>query len=149
MKLILKQDVAGLGAPGDLVEVADGYGRNFLLPQGKAILATKGAEKQIAAIRRAREVREVRDLGTARDLASELGGLSVTLAARAGDGGRLFGSVTTADIVDAVSKAGGPKLDKRRIVIAAPIKSLGTHAITVKVHPEVDATVSLEVVAQK
>jgi large subunit ribosomal protein L9 len=149
MKLILKQEVGGLGGPGDLVDVADGYGRNFLLPQGKAMLATKGAEKQIAAIRRAREVREVRDLGSARALASELGGLTVTLTARAGEGGRLFGSVTTSDVVDAVSRAGGPKLDKRRIVIPAPIKALGTHAVTVKVHPEVDATVSLEVVPQQ
>ncbi len=149
MKLILKQEVAGLGGPGDMVDVADGYGRNYLLPQGKAITATKGAEKQIAAIRRAREVRDVRDLGSARDLATELGRLAVTLSARAGEGGRLFGSVTAADVVDAVSKAGGPKLDKRRVVIAAPIKALGTHAVTVKVHPEVDATVSLEVVAQK
>ncbi|MDQ1712284.1 MAG: large subunit ribosomal protein [Frankiaceae bacterium] len=149
MKLILTQEVAGLGGPGDLVEVADGYGRNFLLPQAKAMLATKGAEKQIAAIRRAREVRDVRDLGSAKALASELGGLAVTLTARAGEGGRLFGSVTTSDVVDAVTRAGGPKLDKRRIVIAAPIKALGTHAVTVKVHPEVDATVSLEVVPQK
>ena len=149
MKLILKQEVAGLGGPGDLVDVADGFGRNFLLPQGKAMLATKGAEKQIAAIRRAREVRDVRDLGSAKELAAQLGALPVTLTARAGEGGRLFGSVTTTDVVDAVSKAGGPKLDKRRIVIAAPIKALGTHAVTVKVHPEVDATVSLEVVAQK
>jgi large subunit ribosomal protein L9 len=149
MKLILKQEVAGLGGPGDLVDVADGYGRNFLLPQGKAMLATKGAEKQIAAIRRAREVRDVRDLGTARALADELGGLAVTLTARAGDGGRLFGSVTTTDVVEAVSRAGGPKLDKRRVVIGSPIKALGTHAVTVKVHPEVDATVNLEVVPQK
>jgi large subunit ribosomal protein L9 len=149
MKLILKQEVAGLGGPGDMVEVADGFGRNFLLPQGKAMLATKGAEKQIAAIRRAREVRDVRDLGSAKELAAQLGALPVTLTARAGEGGRLFGSVTTTDVVDAVTRAGGPKLDKRRIVIAAPIKALGTHAVTVKVHPEVDATVSLEVVAQK
>ena len=149
MKLILKQEVAGLGGPGDMVDVADGYGRNFLLPQGKAMLATKGAEKQIAAIRRAREVREVRDLGSARDLATELAGLTVTLAARAGEGGRLFGSVTTADVVDAVTRAGGPKLDKRRVVLTAPIKALGTHTVTVKVHPEVDATVNLEVVPQK
>jgi large subunit ribosomal protein L9 len=149
MKLILKQEVAGLGGPGDLVDVADGFGRNFLLPQGKAMLATKGVEKQIAAIRRAREVRDVRDLGSAKALAAELAALNVILTARAGDGGRLFGSVTTADVVDAVSKAGGPKLDKRRILIAAPIKALGTHSVTVKVHPEVDATVSLEVVAQK
>lgn len=149
MKLILKQEVAGLGGPGDMVDVADGYGRNFLLPQGKAMLATKGAEKQIAAIRRAREVREVRDLGSARDLATELAGLTVTLAARAGEGGRLFGSVTTADVVDAVTRAGGPKLDKRRVVLTSPIKALGTHTVTVKVHPEVDATVNLEVVPQK
>jgi large subunit ribosomal protein L9 len=149
VKLILKQEVAGLGGPGDLVEVADGYGRNFLLPQGKAMLATKGAEKQIAAIRRAREVRDIRDVSSAKDLATQLGGLTVTLTARAGDGGRLFGSVTTSDVVDAVTRAGGPKLDKRRVVIGSPIKAVGTHAVTVKVHPEVDATVSLEVVAQK
>jgi large subunit ribosomal protein L9 len=149
VKLILKQEVSGLGGPGDMVDVADGYGRNYLLPQGKAMIATKGAEKQIAAIRRAREVREVRDLGSARDLASQLGSLSVTLAARAGDGGRLFGSVTTADVVDAVTRAGGPKLDKRRIVLDSPIKAVGTHTVTVKVHPEVDARLSLEVVAQK
>jgi large subunit ribosomal protein L9 len=149
VKLILKQEVSGLGGPGDLVEVADGYGRNYLLPQGKAMLATKGAEKQIAAIRRAREVREVRDVSSARDLASQLGSLTVTLPARAGEGGRLFGSVTAADVVDAVARAGGPKLDKRRVVLDNPIKALGTHTVTVKVHPEVDATVSLEVVAQK
>ncbi len=148
MKLILKQEVSGLGGPGDLVEVADGYGRNFLLPQGKAILATKGAEKQVAAIRRAREVREVRDLGSAKSLAAELGALSVRLPARAGEGGRLFGSITANDVVAAVTKAGGPKLDKRRVVIASPIKALGTHPVTVKVHPEVDATVNVEVVAQ-
>ena len=148
MKLILKQEVSGLGGPGDLVEVADGFGRNYLLPQGKAMLATKGAEKQIAAIRRAREVRDVRDLGSAKSVASELAALTVTLPARAGEGGRLFGSVTAGDVVDAVSKAGGPKLDKRRVVLNAPIKALGSHTVTVKVHPEVDATVTVEVVAQ-
>lgn len=148
MKLILKQEVTGLGGPGDVVEVADGFGRNYLLPQGKAILATKGAEKQIATIRRAREVREVRDLGSAKQMASELSALSVKLPARAGEGGRLFGSVTAADVVEAVTKAGGPKLDKRRVVLAQPIKTLGTHNVTVKVHAEIDATVSVEVVSQ-
>lgn len=148
MKLILKQEVTGLGGPGDLVDVADGFGRNYLLPQGKAMLATKGAEKQIAAIRRAREVREVRDLGSAKTMAAELGALTVTLPARAGEGGRLFGSVTASDVVEAVTKAGGPKLDKRRVVLNAPIKALGSHSVTVKVHPEVDATISVEVVAQ-
>ena len=147
MKLILTQDVTGLGAPGDVVEVAPGYGRNYLVPQGLAIQATRGAEKQIATIRRAREVREVRDLGHAKEIQGQLSGLKVRLSARSGDGGRLFGSVTSADVVAAVQQAGGPKLDRRLITLKTPIKSLGSHTVTVKVHPEVEATVSLEVVA--
>ena len=149
MKLILTQDVTGLGAPGDVVEVAPGYGRNYLVPQGLAIQATRGAEKQIATIRRAREVREVRDLGHAQEIKGQLSGLTVTLPARSGDGGRLFGSITSSDVVVAVSKAGGPKLDRRLITMNAPIKSLGAHTVTVKVHPEVEATVALNVVASK
>ena len=147
MKLILTQDVTGLGAPGDVVEVAPGYGRNYLVPQGLAISATRGAEKQIATIRRAREVREVRDLGHAKEIQGQLSGLRVRLPARSGDGGRLFGSVTSADVVAAVQQAGGPKLDRRLITLKNPIKSLGSHTVTVKVHPEVEATVTLEVVA--
>ena len=149
MKLILNQDVAGLGAPGDVVEVKDGYGRNFLVPRGYAQRWTKGADKQIATIRRAREVREVRDLGHANEIKGQLAGLKVRLPARSGDGGRLFGSVTTGDIVSAVSAAGGPTLDRRLVQVAAPIKALGTHAVTVKVHPEVEATLTVEVVAAK
>ena len=148
MKLILTQDVANLGAPGDVVEVKDGYGRNYLVPRGFAQMWTKGADKQIATIRRAREVREVRDLGQAQAMRSQLADLRVTLPARSGDGGRLFGSVTTADIVDAVAKAGGPKLDKRLLQLQ-PIKSLGSHTVTVKVHPEVEATLTVDVVAAK
>ena len=146
MKLILTQDVANLGAPGDIVEVADGYGRNYLVPQRLAILATKGQEKQIAQIKRAREVREVRDLSAAKEIAAQLAALTVTLPARAGEGGRLFGSVTASDVADAVAKAGGPKLDKRRITLTAPVKTLGSHTATLKVHPELDATVAFEVV---
>jgi large subunit ribosomal protein L9 len=149
MKLILTQDVSGLGAPGDVVEVAPGYGRNYLVPQGMAITATRGAEKQIATIRRAREVREVRDLGQAQSIKAQLSGLRVRLPARSGDGGRLFGSVTSTDVVQAVSAAGGPTLDRRLITLAAPIKALGNHTVTVKVHPEVSATVEVEVVAAK
>lgn len=149
MKLILTQDVSGLGAPGDVVEVAPGYGRNYLVPQGMAIQATRGAEKQIATIRRAREVREVRDLGHAQEIKAQLSGLQVRLPARSGEGGRLFGSVTSSDVVEAVSKAGGPKLDRRLVTMPAPIKALGTHTVTVKVHPEVEASVSLEVVPAK
>ena len=147
MKLILTQDVTGLGAPGDVIEVAAGYGRNYLVPQGLAIRATRGAEKQIATIRRAREVREVRDLGHAKEIQGQLAGLQVRLPARSGEGGRLFGSVTSADVVEAVQKAGGPKLDRRLVTIKNPIKSLGTHTVTVKVHPEVDASLTLEVVS--
>ena len=149
MKLILTQDVPNLGAPGDVVEVKDGYGRNYLVPRGFAIRATKGAEKQVATIRRAREVREVRDLGHAKEIQSQLAGLKVRLPARSGDGGRLFGSITSSDVVEAVASAGGPKLDRRLVTLAAPIKALGNHTVTVKVHPEVEATVNVEVVAAK
>jgi large subunit ribosomal protein L9 len=145
-KLILTQEVTGLGAPGDVVEVKDGYARNYLVPQGYAIKATKGAEKQIATIRKAREVRDIRDLSTAQDVAAQLGALKVKLIARAGDGGRLFGSVTTADVVDAVSNAGGPKLDRRRLEIGQPIKTVGSHQVSVALHPEVSATLTVEVV---
>jgi large subunit ribosomal protein L9 len=149
MKLILTQDVTGLGAPGDVVEVKDGYGRNFLVPQGLAIRATRGAEKQVATIKRAREVREVRDLGSAKEISAQLAGLEVRLPARSGDGGRLFGSITTSDVVEAVAKAGGPKLDRRMVTLSAPIKAVGNHTATVKVHPEVEATVTVQVVAAK
>ena len=146
MKLILNQEVTGLGAPGDVVEVKDGYGRNYLVPRGFAQLWTKGADKQIATIRRAREVREVRDTAQATEISNQLASLTVRLPARSGEGGRLFGSVTAADVVDAVSKAGGPKLDRRLVQLTSPIKSLGQHTVTVKVHPEVEATVTVEVV---
>ncbi len=147
MKLILTQEVSGLGGPGDVVEVRDGYGRNYLVPRGLAMRATRGAEKQVAVIRRAREVREVRDLGHARELARELAALEVQLPTRAGSGGRLFGSVTAADVVSAVQSAGGPVLDKRRVELDAPIKVLGTHSVSVKLHPEVHAKVNVEVVS--
>jgi large subunit ribosomal protein L9 len=146
MKLILNQEVAGLGAPGDVVEVKDGYGRNYLVPRGFAQLWTKGADKQIATIRRAREVREVRDTAQATEIKNQLASLTVKLPARSGDGGRLFGSITSADVVEAVSSAGGPKLDRRLVQLPTPIKSIGQHTVTVKVHPEVEATLTLEVV---
>lgn len=149
MKLILNSDVPNLGAPGDVVEVKDGYGRNYLVPQGFAQKWNKGADKQIALIRRAREVREVRDLGAATEIKVLLATLPVTLKAKSGDGGRLFGSVTPADVVAAVIAAGGPKLDKRSLVITTPIKYTGSHTVTVKIHAEVDATVKVDVVAAK
>jgi large subunit ribosomal protein L9 len=147
MKLILTQDVSGLGAPGDVVEVKDGYGRNYLLPRGFAINWTRGGEKQVTQIKRARKVREVRDLSHANEIKQALEAKPITLSARAGDGGRLFGSITTTDVADAVKAAGGPILDKRKVSLAAPIKTVGKHSASVEIHPDVTATVTVEVVA--
>jgi large subunit ribosomal protein L9 len=147
MKLILTHEVTGLGAPGDVITVKDGYGRNYLLPRGYAIAWTKGAEKQVDTIRKARKSREVRDLGHAQELKAELEKLNVRLATRAGESGRLFGSVTVADIADAVSKSGGPAVDKRKIEIPNPIKTVGAHRVSVRLHPEVSATVGVNIVA--
>lgn len=149
MKVILTQEVSGLGAPGDIIEVKDGYGRNYLLPQGFAITWSKGAEKQVTVIRRARSAREIRDLGHANEVKAQLEGLKVSLSARAGDGGRLFGSVTPAEVVDAVKAAGGPALDRRRLELSGHIKSLGAHQVRVKLHPEVTAKFDLNVVKAK
>jgi large subunit ribosomal protein L9 len=144
MKLILTQEVTGLGAPGDVVEVAGGYGRNYLVPRGLAMRWTRGAEKQIELIKRARSAREIRGLDDAKEAAGRLASLHVQLQTRAGSGGRLFGSVSPSDIAAAVKAAGGPELDRRRIEIKNPIKTVGAHQVTVRLHPEVAAT--LEVV---
>lgn len=147
MKLILTREVSGLGLAGDIVEVADGYGRNFLVPQGAAISWTKGAEKQIAQIKRARDARDIRDLGHAREIKADLEKLTVKITARAGKDGRLFGSVTAADIAAAVKDAGGPALDRKRIRTDEHIKSVGTHNVSVDLHPDVVATIPLTVAA--
>ena len=146
MKLILTHEVNGLGAPGDVVEVKDGYGRNYLLPRGFAIKWTRGAQKQIDSIRRARAAREIRSLDEAKQIAEQLGSLKVRLNQRAGDNGRLFGSVTSTDVAEAVKAAGGPEVDKRRIQIRNPIKSVGDYTVEVRLHPEVNASLALEVV---
>jgi large subunit ribosomal protein L9 len=148
MKLILTQEVSRLGGPGDVVEVRDGFGRNYLVPRGFAIPWTKGGEKQVASIRRARDSREIRDLGHAKEIRGQLEALSVQLPVRAGDSGRLFGSVTAADIVGAVKAAGGPELDRRRIQLPRHIKSLGPYEVTVALHPEVSAKIAVNVVRE-
>ena len=147
MKLILTREVAGLGLAGDIVEVADGYGRNFLVPRGAAISWTKGAEKQIAQIKRARDARDIRDLGHAREIKADLEKLSVSIDARAGKDGRLFGSITAGDIAGAVKSAGGPTLDRKRIQIDGHIKTLGSHTVTVDLHPDVVASIPVTVQA--
>jgi large subunit ribosomal protein L9 len=149
MKIILTQEVTGLGSPGDIVEVKGGYGRNYLLPQGFAILWSRGAEKQIVTIKRARSAREIRDLGHANEVKASLEKLSIKLPVRAGEGGRLYGSVTPADITAAVKQAGGPDLDKRRLELPGHIKSTGDYKVQVRLHPEVSAGFTLTVVAEK
>ncbi|ADP85127.1 50S ribosomal protein L9 [Pseudofrankia inefficax] len=147
MKLVLTHEVPGLGSPGDIVEVADGYGRNYLVPKQFAIVATRGVERQVDQIKRARSAREVRDLGHAQEIAEQLKALSVTLVSRAGKEGRLFGSITAGDVTDAVTRAGGPALDKRKVQLTSPIKSLGQHTVAVHLHPEVTAQVTVRVSA--
>ena len=147
MKLILTREISGLGLPGDIVEVADGYGRNYLVPRGAAINWTKGAEKQITQIKRAQDAREIRGLEHAREIKSQLEGLSVTLNARAGAGGRLFGSISQADVADAVKAAGGPLVDKKRVQLPGHIKTTGEHTVTIELHADVVATVPVTVAA--
>jgi large subunit ribosomal protein L9 len=146
MKLILTQQVSGLGAPGEVVEVKDGYGRNYLIPRGFAMLWSRGAEKQIDSIRKARSAREIASIEQAESIRGEIERLKVRLPSRAGESGRLFGAVTPADIAGAVKAAGGPQLDKRRIEVRNPIKTVGAHSVAVRLHPEVSAKIDLEVV---
>ena len=148
MKLILTAAVDKLGIAGDVVEVKDGYGRNYLVPRGYAIRWTRGGEKQIDGIKRSRDAREIRGLDHAQEVRSQIEGLQVELPVRAGDTGRLFGAITAGDIAGAIKKAGGPSVDKRSIEIAKPIKLLGTHTVGVKLHDGVTAHVPLTLTAQ-
>ena len=149
MKLILTQEVSGLGTPGDVVEVRDGYGRNYLLPRGLAVSWTKGGEKQVASIRRARASREIKSVEEAQQVLAQLEATTVTLIARAGANGRLFGSITPADVAEAVKATGGPILDRRRVELPQPIKSLGEYTVHVRLHSDLRADVRLQVVAAR
>jgi large subunit ribosomal protein L9 len=149
MKLILTQEVTGLGGPGDVVDVAGGYGRNYLVPRGLAMRWTRGGEKQIEAIRRARSVRAIKSQDDAKSAAGTLASMTVKLERRAGTGGRLFGSIMPADIAAAVAASGGPDLDKRLIEIKNPIKTVGSHQVAIRLHPEVRATLNVEVTGAK
>ena len=147
MKVILTHEVSGLGTAGDVVDVKDGYARNFLFRRGLATAWTKGGQKQVDAIAQGRATRAVKSLEEAQSIKGNLESKSVTVPAHAGQGGRLFGAVSTADIAAAVKAAGGPELDNRTIEVPTPIKTTGTHAAMIRLHPEVRATIELEVVA--
>ena len=129
-----------------MVEVKDGYGRNYLVPRGFAMKWTRGAEKQIDSIQKARSAREIAGVEQAQEVRGTLESLKVQLHTRAGESGRLFGAVTAADIVSAVKSSGGPDIDKRRVELGNPIKAVGDHQVSVRLHPEVSATIRLEVV---
>ena len=147
MKVILTHEVSSLGTAGDVVDVKDGYARNFLLRRGLATGWTKGVEKQVAAIQKGREVREVQSLDEAKGLKGQLEVKAVRVVVKAGKSGRLFGAVTQADVADAVKAAGGPVLDRRKIELSSSIKSTGSFEALVRLHPEVQATLKLDVVA--
>jgi large subunit ribosomal protein L9 len=150
MKLILTHEVTGLGAPGDIVEVKDGYGRNFLIPRGFAIRWTRGGERTIDSIKAARSARSVRDLDKAQEIKTSLERSVIEVPVHAGAGGRLFGAVTVSDIASAINKAVGGStdvVDKRKVMVGNPIKSLGSHQVVVKVHDDLEATVNLNVVS--
>ncbi len=147
MRVILTHEVTGLGNPSDVVDVKDGYARNFLFPRGLATAWTKGGQKQVDAIRRGRETRAVKSLEEARSIKGNLESGTVTVTAHASDSGRLFGAVTSREVADAVAGSGGPTIDRRTVEIPTPIKSVGPHEAFVRLHPEVQARLSLEVVA--
>lgn len=147
MKIILTNEVSGLGTAGDIVEVKDGYARNYLVPRGFAIRWTKGGQKDVDAIRRARKIHEIQTIEQANEVKSRLEGLNVKLAVRAGDAGRLFGSVTPSDVVAAIKAVDGPLVDKRRVEIGSPIKTTGAHTVSVKLLTDVVAKINVDVVA--
>ncbi|NBE52788.1 50S ribosomal protein L9 [Streptomyces boluensis] len=147
MKIILTHEVSGLGAAGDVVDVKDGYARNYLIPRRFAIRWTKGGEQDVAQIRRARKIHEIQTIEQATQIKGQLEAVKVRLAVRSGEAGRLFGSVTPADVASAIEAAGGPKIDKRRVELGSPIKTLGAHETSVRLHPEVAAKVNVEVVS--
>lgn len=147
MKVILTHEVSGLGAAGDVVDVKPGYARNYLFHRGLATAWTKGGQKQVDAIAAGRAAREVKSYEEAVSHKGNLEANTIKVAAHAGKEGRLFGAVSTADVAEAVKAAGGPALDKRKIEIPTPIKKTGEHTVLVRLHPEVQATVKLDVVA--
>jgi large subunit ribosomal protein L9 len=148
VKVVLRDDVENIGRKGDLIEVTDGYARNFLVPRGLAMKATKGVVQQAEAMRRNRKARDARDREAAQALADQLTGQRVELRARAGEGGRLFGSVTSSDVADAVRAQTGVELDRRKTQLAEPLKELGAVEVPVKLHADVEVTLTVDVVPE-
>ncbi len=148
MKLLLRDDVDGVGNKGDIVDVADGYGRNFLVPRGLAMLATAGVAAQAEGMRRSRDARHAQERGAAEDIATRVVGKPVSIAHRAGDDGKLFGSVTASEVSDAVGAQLNVEIDRRKLNIAEPIKALGTYTVMAKLHADVQFPVTVEVIEE-
>jgi large subunit ribosomal protein L9 len=148
MRIVLRSDVGELGKKGDVLDVADGYARNYLVPKGLAIKASAGAEAQAQRMRRARDLRDAQDRAAAEEVATTLVPQVFTVSARAGSEGKLFGSVTSTDIASAVEAQAGAQLDRKQIQLTEPIRSLGTHTVPVKLHAEVEFPVTIEVIPE-
>lgn len=154
MKILLRSDVEKLGRRGDICEVADGYARNYLVPRGIAVKAEKGVLKQAESMLRARAIKDAKTREEANELASRLGAASISISARAadevreGESRRLFGSVSASEIASAIEAAVGVEIDRRKLVIAEPIKTVGSHSVSIRIHPEVIAEVTVEVTAE-
>lgn len=147
MKLVLRSDVDGVGKKGDVVDVADGYGRNFLVPKGLAFIATPGAATQAASMRRSRDVKDAAARSAAQEVASKLVPTVIAISAKAGGEGKLFGSVTTSDVAEAVQAQTGIEIDRRQLHLDEPIKTTGTHTVPAKLHAEVEFPITVEVTA--
>jgi len=145
MRVILRTDVETVGNKGDVVDVADGFARNYLLPKGWAMKASPGAEAQAEKMRRSRSIKDAADRSAAEEIATRLVPTTITIAARVGTEGRLFGSVGTAEVVEAIAKQTGIELDRRQVKLNEPIKESGTHLVPVKLHTDVEFPVTLEV----
>lgn len=148
MRVILRSDVANLGRKGDVCDVSDGFARNFLVPKGLALRATEGAIAQAGAMRRSRDVRDARDREASQEVARRLVAATVRVTAKAGPEGRLFGSVTPADLAEAVEAQFHISIDRRKVHLAEPIKNVGAHAVPVRLHADVEFTLNVEVVAE-
>jgi large subunit ribosomal protein L9 len=147
MRVLLRKDVSGLGRRGDVVDVARGYARNYLFPAGRAVEASAGMQSQAASMRRARDIRDTKEHEGAQAVAALLAGVTLTVPARAGSGGRLFGSVTSAEIAQALEAQTGAVVDRRRVHLDEPIKSLGAHVVPIRLHADVSVELNVDVVA--
>jgi large subunit ribosomal protein L9 len=147
VRLLLRSDVSGVGKKGDIIEVADGYGRNYLVPKGLAISASSGIERQAGQMRRSRAVKDASDRAGAEEIARTLVPTVITVTARAGNEGKLFGSVTASDVADAVRAQTGIVLDRKTLAMTESIKTVGTHAVGAKLHSEVEFQITVEVQA--